>query len=40
MNNRQSDYLYNYFNYNDIQRTKELSMDIESDNDEENFEVE
>ena len=40
MNNRQSDYLYNYFNYNDIQRIKELNMDIESDNDEENFEVE
>ena len=40
MNNRQSDYLYNYFNYNDIQRIKELNMDIESDNDKENFEVE
>jgi hypothetical protein len=40
MNNRQSDYLYNYFNYNGIQKTRELNMDIESGNDDENFEVE
>jgi hypothetical protein len=33
MNNRQSDYLYNYFNYNGIQKTRELNMDIESGND-------
>jgi hypothetical protein len=40
MNNRQSDCLYNYFNYNGIQKTRELNMDIESGNDDENFEVE
>ncbi|CAO3618617.1 unnamed protein product [Mucor hiemalis] len=40
MNNRQSDYLNNYFDYNGIQRSNESNMDLESENDEENFEVE